>query len=465
MLFNSFEFIVFFLVVLGSYYALPHRLRWPLLLLASCFFYMYFIPEYILILLCTILITYGSGILMERTDKRNYRKNILIVSMMLNVFILAYFKYFTFLHDNLTAVLGLVSAENRLPLMQIMLPVGLSFFVFQSISYSIEVYRGTLDAERHLGFYALYVMYFPQLVAGPIERPQNIIPQLKKDAKFSLGNLEAGLKLILLGLFKKVVVADQLSLYVDNVYGTELYQSPEQIFAAAMLFSFQIYCDFSGYSDMAIGLARAMGIKLMINFRQPYFSYSLTNFWQRWHISLSSWFKDYLYIPLGGNRGSKYNTYRNILIIFAVSGLWHGASWTFVLWGLIHGFIVALERFTNYNPRRKGYFCSFVGGLTTFFIVTFAWIFFRAVDVNQAFHFVSLLPSISAEQTLMLFSHPAMLYNICLVCLLIFIDFYFTRITVDKFSTVVKTIFYTLIALFIIIMGSFNSSSFIYFQF
>jgi alginate O-acetyltransferase complex protein AlgI len=465
MLFNSFEFLVFFALVFVSYYSLSHKLRWLLLLLSSCFFYMYFIPEYILILFFTILITYYSAILIEKSTIKKQRKQILIISILLNISILSYFKYFNFLNNNLSTFLDFFSVENRIPLLEIILPVGLSFFIFQSISYSIEVYRGTLPVERHLGYYSLYVMFFPQLVAGPIERPQNILPQLKKKSKFSFTNLESGLKLILLGLFKKVVVADQLSFFVDNVYASQLNQSPEQIFVAAILFSFQIYCDFSGYSDMAIGLAKTMGIDLMTNFKQPYFSYSLTHFWQRWHISLSSWFKDYLYIPLGGNRESRFKTYRNIFIIFAVSGLWHGSSWTFVIWGLIHGFVVTIERVFKYNPKNKNFFIRSIGVFITFLIVTIAWVFFRSSNIDQAFNFLFSLKNISTEKIIILVSNSEVFYNFILVSLLIIVDFFDTKINLNNLNIVSKTLFYTLVLIFILIMGSFNNNSFIYFQF
>lgn len=465
MLFNSFEFLVFFAIIFVSYYSLSHKFRWLLLLLASCFFYMYFIPEYILILFFTILITYYSAIIIENSTIKKQRKQILIISILLNISILSYFKYFNFLNNNFSIFLDFFALENRIPLLDIILPVGLSFFIFQSISYSIEVYRGTLPVERHLGYYSLYVMFFPQLVAGPIERPQNILPQLKQKSKFSFTNLESGLKLILLGLFKKVVVADQLSFFVDSVYSNQLNQSPEQIFVAAILFSFQIYCDFSGYSDMAIGLAKTMGIDLMTNFKQPYFSYSLTHFWQRWHISLSSWFKDYLYIPLGGNRVSKFKIYRNVFIIFAVSGLWHGSSWTFVIWGIIHGFVVTIERVFKYNPKNQNFLIRSIGVFVTFFIVTIAWVFFRSSSIDQAFNFLFLLKSISTEKVITLLSNFEVLYNFILVILLIIVDFFDTKINLNNLNIANKTLFYTLVLIFILVMGSFNNNSFIYFQF
>ena len=426
---------------------------------------MYFILEYILILFFTILITYYSAIIIENLRIKKQRKQILIISILLNISILSYFKYFNFLNNNFSTFLDFFDVENRIPLLDIILPVGLSFFIFQSISYSIEVYRGTLPVERHLGYYSLYVMFFPQLVAGPIERPQNILPQLKKKSKFSFINLESGLKLILLGLFKKVVVADQLSFFVDNVYSNQLNQSPEQIFIAAILFSFQIYCDFSGYSDMAIGLAKTMGIDLMTNFKQPYFSYSLTHFWQRWHISLSSWFKDYLYIPLGGNRVSKIKIYRNVFIIFAVSGLWHGSSWTFVIWGIIHGFVVTIERVFKYNPKNQNFIIRSIGVFVTFFIVTIAWVFFRSSSIDQAFNFLFLLKSISIEKVITLLSNSEVLYNFILVTLLIIVDFFDTKINLNNLNIASKTLFYTLVLIFILVMGSFNNNLFIYFQF
>ncbi|MEO7524276.1 MAG: MBOAT family O-acyltransferase, partial [Ferruginibacter sp.] len=289
MLFNSYEFLIFFPIVTILYFLIPHRFRWFVLLVASCIFYMFFIPVYILILFFTIIIDYAAGIMIERSN--NNKKHFLILSIIANVGVLAFFKYFNFLAVNVNSV----ADENIIPVLNIILPIGLSFHTFQAMSYTIEVYRGNQKAEKHLGIYALYVMFYPQLVAGPIERPQNILPQFKIKHSFNIDLLYSGLRLMLWGLYKKVVVADRLSIYVDAIYNSPLeYSNFLNVLIAFFFFSIQIYCDFSGYSDIAIGAARVLGIDLMVNFNRPYESKNIREFWSRWHISLSTWFRDYV---------------------------------------------------------------------------------------------------------------------------------------------------------------------------
>ncbi len=381
MLFNSVEFLLFFPIVTILYFLTPHNLRWFVLLLASCIFYMFFIPVYILILIFTIIIDYVAGIMIEQTEK--HKKKFLILSIIANVGVLAIFKYFNFLAVNINSV----ADKDIVPLLNIILPIGLSFHTFQAMSYTIEVYRGNQKAERHFGIYALYVMFYPQLVAGPIERPQNILPQFRVKHKFNIDLLYSGLRLMLWGLFKKVVVADRLSIYVDAVYNDPTtYSNYLNIFIAFIFFSIQIYCDFSGYSDIAIGAARVMGIDLMVNFNRPYLSKNIREFWTRWHISLSTWFRDYFYIPLGGNRVKKSRLYFNIAIVFLLSGLWHGANWTFVVWGGLHAvFIIATTAFGKYFFKKSNFINNIVSTLITFSVVTIAWVFFRASNFNEAF--------------------------------------------------------------------------------
>jgi alginate O-acetyltransferase complex protein AlgI len=336
MLFNSFPFLVFFPVVTLLYFLLPHKFRWFLLLTASCFFYMFFKPEYILILAFTIVIDYFAGILLE-TSKTN-KKKYLIMSLVANIGVLAVFKYYNFLNDDITGLALLMGFKNPIPYLHWVLPIGLSFHTFQAMSYTIEVYRGNQKAERHFGIYALYVMFYPQLVAGPIERPQNLIHQFYTKHKFEYNNAVEGLNLIVYGLFKKVVVADRLSIYVNQIYNNLDAANTTSTFLGVCFFSIQIYCDFSGYSDIARGCAKFMGFELMVNFNRPYLAQTIPEFWTRWHISLSTWFRDYLYIPLGGSRDGKWRWYRNLIIVFLISGLWHGANWTFVVWGALHAF-------------------------------------------------------------------------------------------------------------------------------
>lgn len=396
MLFNSKEFAVFFILVTSLYFAIPYRYRWFLLLISSCYFYMSFVPIYILILGFTIVIDYYAGILLENSQGSK-RKWFLIASLIANIGVLAVFKYYNFINNNLTGLFHSFGHSNPIPALSILLPIGLSFHTFQAMSYTIEVYRGNQKAERHFGIYALYVMFYPQLVAGPIERPQNILYQFYEKYDFDYKRVTDGLKLMLWGLFKKMVIADRLSNIVDNVYNNPSGHSGLSLITATIFFSFQIFCDFSGYTDIAIGAAKVMGFKLMTNFNRPYHAKSIDEFWKRWHISLSTWFRDYLYISLGGNRVSIPRWYFNLFLVFLISGLWHGANWTFIIWGALHGFYlifslitknirnkathaVGLDRFPRLN---KG-----IQMLTTFALVTFAWIFFRADSVKIAFYVV-----------------------------------------------------------------------------
>ena len=388
MVFNSVEFCIFFIVVTALYFALPNRWRWPLLLSASCFFYMFFKPVYILILFFTITIDYWVGILLEGATNKKQKKIILLGSIIANVSVLAVFKYYNFLVDNLETLLHLHSHDYGLPHLAILLPIGLSFHTFQAMSYTIEVYKGNFKAERNYGIYSLYVMFYPQLVAGPIERPQNVLPQLKEFHSFNATEFSNGLKMILWGLVKKVVIADNLSEFVNMVYKKPAAYNGLSVIIACIFFSFQIYCDFSGYTEIALGTARVMGIRLMKNFDRPYFSESISEFWSRWHISLSTWFRDYVYIPLGGNRGSKARTYTNQMVVFLLSGLWHGASWTFVVWGFLHGFFVIFEslakRFFPVPAFGNSVLTRLAKKLLVFAVVCFAWVFFRAKTFSNA---------------------------------------------------------------------------------
>ncbi len=332
MLFNSWQFLIFFPVITTLYFVLPHKYRWFLLLVASCVFYAAFVPAYLLILGATIIIDYVAGIYIEKNLGKR-RLLFLIISVAANVGTLAFFKYFNFFNDNVSYLAHFIGWNYPIQSLKILLPIGLSFHTFQAMSYTIEVYRGHQKAEKHLGIYALYVMFYPQLVAGPIERPQNLIHQFYEQHKFEYQRVADGLKLMAWGMFKKVVIADRLSILVNQVYGNPTEFTGFPLILATVLFAFQIYCDFSGYSDIAIGAAQVMGFKLMDNFNRPYFSKSIGEFWKRWHISLSTWFKDYVYIPLGGNKVGKWHWQFNIFLVFLISGLWHGANWTYVIWG------------------------------------------------------------------------------------------------------------------------------------
>ena len=370
----------------------PYRYRWCLLLAASCVFYMAFIPIYLLILFSMIVLDYIAGILIEQFEGRK-RKLFLTMSLLSNVGVLAFFKYYNFFGGNLTRLAGWIHWHYSTPILAIALPLGLSFHTFQAMSYNIEVYRHKQKAERNLGVFALYVMFYPQLVAGPIERPAHLIHQFYEKYDFDYKRVTDGLKLMLWGLFKKIVIADQIAPIVDKVYNHPVGCEGAVLIMATVLFAFQIYCDFSGYSDIAVGAAQVMGFKLINNFRSPYFSKSVSEFWTRWHISLSLWFRDYLYIPLGGNRVCKWRWYYNLFVVFLVSGLWHGAKWTFVIWGALNGFYILFSLWTaearNTVCRLVGLaqfpvFHRCLGTLCTFSFICFAWIFFRANSLADA---------------------------------------------------------------------------------
>lgn len=402
MLFNSFEFALFFPIVTTLYFLLPHRWRWLHLLVASSLFYMCFVPVYLVILFLLIGVDYVAGIWISRSVGFK-RKAVLIGSLAANLSILVFFKYFNFLNGNIASVFHLLGWDYSVPYLSLLLPIGLSFHTFQSMAYTIEIYRGNQRPERHLGIYALYVMFYPQLVAGPIERPQNLLHQFHEPHCFSWNSFSKGIQWIAAGLFMKIVIADRLAVIANTVFANPSQYQGFQLWVAIYAFAFQIYCDFAGYSHIARGTAKVMGFDLMVNFHYPYLSPSLAEFWRRWHISLSTWFKDYLYIPLGGNRGTFWRVARNGMIIFLVSGLWHGASWTFVVWGALHGFfLIASQLFSSPQQRLSRWIGldqapllnRFLSVFLTFHLVCFAWIFFRASSLTDAFYIVGhLLPS------------------------------------------------------------------------
>jgi alginate O-acetyltransferase complex protein AlgI len=319
MLFNSLQFLLFFAIITLLYFEIPHRSRWLLLLIASCYFYMVFVPMYLLILAFIIVIDYGAGLFIENQSNIHYKKIFLFVSLFINIGTLVLFKYYNFFNQNLTDLLQIFKLHNTLPFLKIALPIGLSFHTFQAMSYTIEVYRGQQKAEKHFGIYALYVMFYPQLVAGPIERPQNILHQFREKHFVDWERIKSGLAMMLQGFIKKVVIADRLAMVVDAAYADPHATNGLSLAIATIFYAFQIYCDFSGYSDIGIGAARVMGFRLMTNFNAPYLANSVTEFWQRWHISLSSWFRDYVYIPLGGNRVGIKRWIFNICIVFIIS--------------------------------------------------------------------------------------------------------------------------------------------------
>jgi alginate O-acetyltransferase complex protein AlgI len=388
--FNSWVFAFFFAAVLLLYYRLPWRAQNRMLLAASLIFYGWWDWRFLGLLFLSAGIDYVAGRGMEGAVPAR-RRRLLVLSMCSNLGILAAFKYFGFFAGSLAAVLETVGLRPDLPTLQIVLPVGISFYTFQSMSYTIDVYRGHLAAVRSPLLFFLFVGYFPQLVAGPIERATNLLPQLARARRVTAEMVASGTLLLLIGLARKVLIADNIAPLVDEVFGAPGAASSAQLAAATALFGLQIYCDFAGYSDMARGMSRLLGIELMENFRRPYFATSITEFWRRWHISLSSWLRDYLYIPLGGNRKGEARTYVNLMLTMLLGGLWHGASWTFVAWGGLHGAALAVhKRWTQLRserglpPGRLGLAGRAVGWGVTLVVVGAGWVFFRAPDFAAA---------------------------------------------------------------------------------
>ncbi|MBA7598153.1 Peptidoglycan O-acetyltransferase [subsurface metagenome] len=382
MLFHTWPFVLFFLIVYPTYLVLKGTrfgLGW--LLAASYFFYACFSPLYLILIFYSTFVDYTAVTIM---DKWGRRKLWLLISIVNNVALLGFFKYGGFVTENLNALLSSLGIPYAIPTPGILLPVGISFYVFQSMSYTIDYYRGNIEREKSLIRYAAFVSLFPRLLAGPIERAKNLLPQLHKTPTVSVQNITDGLSLFVVGFFKKVALADYMALYVNKVYAApEQFQSPALILGT-FLFCWQIYFDFSGYTDMARGVARMMGFRLMLNFNNPYLASSLGDFWSRWHISLSSWFKDYVYIPLGGNRKGTFNTYKNMFLTMVISGLWHGAAWTFVIWGVAHALGRCLTRELERTSFYKERVPKLVKQLFVFTFVTFTWIFFRAESITDA---------------------------------------------------------------------------------
>ena len=410
MLFNSFGYAVFLPIIFLLHWITPRKWRWALLLAASCFFYATWGPEYIVVLLLTIVISYYAALYMERAGKQRGRsangkknrgaspsaKTVLVLSIIFCAGLLFFFKYLNFFSENVAALLQRFSIPMQPFTLRLALPIGISFYLFQTISYLVDVYKGKIPAERHFGIYAVYISFFPKVMQGPIERGESLLPQLHKPRRFNYGQASYGIKLMAWGFFKKLVLADGLSIYVSQVYDNLPSYTGFSLMLATFFYAIQLYCDFSGYTDIALGSAGILGIRLSPNFRSPYFASSIKDFWGRWHISLSSWLRDYIYIPLGGSRVGRVRHALNIMITFLVSGLWHGASWNYVLWGGIHGALQIIEGFFPWNKkssrfqtdRRLHAMLCIVTVPVTFLLVCFAWIFFRAATLQDAFYVI-----------------------------------------------------------------------------
>ena len=479
MLFNSVAYAIFFLFVALLYYRIPWRQRWALLLFSSCVFYMWLIPAYLLILVFVILVDYFAAFGIHKA-KGSAKKRWLTISLFVNIGILCVFKYYDFLAINLHTLLSSIGIQTELIKFRWELPIGLSFHTFQAMSYTIEVYKGRQEPERHFGIYSVYVLFFPQLVAGPIERPQNLLHQFHEEQKFNYAQVVSGLRLIGLGLFKKVVVADRLAEIADPVFTSASFNGPGTAIGV-LAFSIQIYCDFSGYSDIAVGSGRILGIKMMENFRRPYFASNIQEFWKRWHISLSTWFKDYLYIPLGGSRASTTRVACNIMLVFAVSGLWHGADWAFIIWGVTHGIFNVVSylrrRYTRLDHRDCGLRYAF-GVATTFGLVSLTWIWFRAGNYEQS---LAIYNQLFSDWSIASFSqiktqfdnHSVRIDGIAIVAfsslIVIAIDWFLEKAPLDQWVDSLSqfkrwALYYSGFAYFLL-FGSDGLEQFIYFQF
>lgn len=387
MQFNSIAFLLFFPIVCLLYYAIPSgrlRARNLLLLGASYYFYMNWEPAYALLLLTSTVVTYLVALGIENFTERGKKKWCLIGSLVFNLAILFLFKYYNFLGSNIEVALQMSGLAIDIPEFKLLLPIGISFYTFKALGYSIDVYRGTVKAERDFVDYALFVSFFPALAAGPIDRSNHLLPQFKNRHRFDYEEVMAGLRMMLWGYFLKLVLADRCGIYVDTIFNNIDKHNGGSYLLASLLFPFQIYGDFAGYSLIAIGVARVLGFRLMDNFRRPYLASSIGEFWHRWHISLSTWFRDYVYIPLGGNRVGRVHQYFNLLVTFVVSGIWHGANWTFVCWGSLHGVLLCMEKALGIGrqkysgTRRVGHWA------VTFVLVSLAWVLFRANSLHDA---------------------------------------------------------------------------------
>ena len=478
MQFNSLTYFIFLPIVFALHWILPHKHRWISLLIASYYFYMSWNAKYVVLILFTTAVSYCAAILIERAQTRSMKKGLLVCVMLLCLGVLFFFKYFNFFSKSLIDLLGLFSIHLHPVTLSVLLPVGISFYTFQTLSYVIDVYRGNISAEKHFGIYALFVSFFPQLVAGPIERTSNLMPQIKAERKFSYEQGIMGLRKMIWGFFKKVAIADTVAVYVDRVYSDLTTHRGFDFAVAIFFFTVQIYCDFSGYSDIAIGTAKLLGINLMTNFKNPYFSASIQEFWSRWHISLSQWFRDYVYIPLGGNRCSKAKHYRNILITFLISGLWHGANWSFVLWGGLHGCVQIIEQiFENSLTKiRRNRIGRAICIVTVFILCNLGWVLFRAESATDAAYIIIhvfddiMNPSIYLHNTISLSKGTLFLILIGISSVGIFDYIDMKQDALAKFDSIPKwcrcVIGYSLIitTVFAAISSS-GANQFVYFQF
>lgn len=469
MLFNSITFLLFFPTVCVLYFCIPPsqiKARNLFLLVASYYFYMNWEPAYALLLLTSTVITFLAALGIGYFGERRKKKLCLVASLVLNLAILFLFKYYNFLASNIEQALQASGLGIDMPEFGLLLPVGISFYTFQALGYSIDVYRGGTKVERDFLTYALFVSFFPQLVAGPIERSNNLLPQFKQQHRFDYDAVMAGTRLMVWGYFMKLVLADRCGLYVDNIFNNLEKHNGGSYLVASLLFPLQIYGDFAGYSLIAIGVARILGFQLMENFRRPYFACTVGDFWHRWHISLSTWFRDYVYIPLGGNRVGRLHNYLNLFVTFVVSGIWHGANWTFLCWGALHGLLLCIEKALgiskqNYSGAKK--LCHWA---VTFVLVCFAWILFRADTLSDAATVVTGIFTNFEAPRLELANFFAIGLAITILFVKEYDDEYQWKLNIaESESWFVRHVWLVTMIAYIILFGVLGGDQFIYFQF
>jgi len=473
MLFNSTSFAIFLPIVFIIYWSLKNKhliYQNLILLISSYIFYGWWDWRFLSLIALSTVVDYLVGIQIDKAKSKKTKRNFLLISLIVNLGLLAVFKYFNFFITSFEEMLNSLGLPFDTWTLNIILPVGISFYTFQTLSYSIDLYKGKIKHTNDFISFAAFVAFFPQLVAGPIERASHLLPQFIKKRKFNYQIAISGISLISYGFFKKLVIADRLAIYVNNIFSDIENANTISLLLGIIFFSFQIYADFSGYSLIARGSAKLLGFDLILNFNKPYLASSITSFWKRWHISLSTWFRDYLYIPLGGNRVSQLRNYYNLIIVFLLSGLWHGANWTFVIWGALHAFylIIYLQYKKTFNPKlTENLFRKFINILTVYSCVTFAWIFFRANDLNHAMIYINKIIEFDFSLNLVQISAEKGPLNLALslcVIILLYVSYLLPKnLSFKKTSSYL--LFNLIIILIITLIGVNGKTEFIYFQF
>ncbi|MDY6805500.1 MAG: MBOAT family O-acyltransferase [Cyanobacteriota bacterium] len=473
MLFNSFVFLGFFIVVYALYliFKKHYRVQNTLLLVASYIFYGYWDVRFLSLLAISTVVDFFVGKNLQETEEPRNRKILLFVSLFSNLSILGFFKYFNFFADNLTQVFSIVGLQTDGVTLNILLPVGISFYTFQTMSYTIDIYRGKLKATKNFLDFALFVSFFPQLVAGPIERAATLLPQVTSPRQLKIEQINAGIFLILWGYFKKIAIADNMANLANPIFNNYTNYHGLDILIGILAFTLQIYGDFSGYSDIARGISKLMGFELMVNFKLPYFALNPSDFWSRWHISLSTWLRDYLYIPLGGNRLGNWKTFRNLFATMLLGGLWHGAAWNFIIWGGFHGLILIFYRIFDKDPEHldpwggKYSYKRILGKMLLMFILTnIGWVIFRSSSVEQIYYILTNVGLSLSERTLE-WGYDLLYFSLPLLAIEIYQYATCDLLILTKLKSSVRVPIYSFLVIWIFVFGARKSAEFIYFQF